>query len=234
MKKRHWQVQSDIETRDDDGVTKIRGYAAVFNELSEPMWGFQERIRPRAFRKTIKENDIRALFNHDTNIVLGRNRSGTLSLKEDKQGLLIEATPPDTQIVRDLVIAPIRRGDIDQMSFGFTVIKEEEMSENDILIRELVEVKLYDVSPVTFPAYPQTSVGLRAVDEIIDYIDSRHSEGSELNAGEIIYVREAIERLQSFLPETEPPEGHSDDGEPSERHSLEVLRARLDLAEIEV
>lgn len=140
---------------------KLTGYASVFNQWSEDLGWFKERVRPGAFKKSIKESDIRGLFNHDPNYVLGRNKSGTLELVEDSKGLKIDIDPPDTQWARDLVTS-IRRGDIDQMSFGFNVIKDEWNEEDKKNItRELVEIELFDVSPVTYPAYPQTSISVR-------------------------------------------------------------------------
>ncbi len=143
----------------EDTKPKIIGHAAMFNQLSETLFNFREKIMPGAFAKSIKHDDIRALFNHDANYVLGRNKSKTLKLKEDAQGLSIEIDPPDTQWARDLQES-IRRGDISQMSFGFMVVMDEweHGKEN---IRTLLEVKLMDVSPVTFPAYPQTTVAVR-------------------------------------------------------------------------
>ncbi len=147
-----------------DGPTRhIEGYSAVFDVFSEPMWGFREKIRKGAFSKTIQESDIRALWNHDSNYVLGRLKAGTLELSEDDVGLRIRITPPDTQWARDLMTT-IDRGDVDQMSFGFQTIRDEWFANDDIgTIRTLIEVKLFDVSPVTFPAYPQTSVQVRSV-----------------------------------------------------------------------
>lgn len=149
-----------VEKRDEH-AGKIVGHAAVFNSLSEPLWGFREKIAPGAFAATIQSDDVRALFNHDSNFILGRNRSGTLKLSEDERGLLVEITPPDTQFARDLMIS-IERGDINQMSFGFLVKKESwENVDEANAIRTLQEVKLFDVSPVVFPAYTQTDVSVR-------------------------------------------------------------------------
>jgi len=103
----------------EGGSVKIVGHAAKFDQLSEDLGGFRERIAPGAFAKTIQSADIRALWNHDANIVLGRNKSGTLRLSEDSAGLAYEVDSPDTQLVRDMVLAPISRGDVNQCSFGF-------------------------------------------------------------------------------------------------------------------
>jgi len=160
---------------------KIVGHAAVFNELSEDLGGFREKIAPGAFRKTLQEADIRALWNHDPNYVLGRNKSGTLKLEEDEKGLAIEIDPPDTTWACDLMIS-IERGDISQMSFGFRTIKDDFEKEGDTLIRILREVELFDVSPVTYPAYPQTDVQMRKLRDALERFAepglTAHSEGA--------------------------------------------------------
>jgi HK97 family phage prohead protease len=143
---------------------EIMGYAAVFNAASEDLGGFTEKIQRGAFTKSLLGDDIRALFNHDPNYVLGRNRSGTLNLEEDEQGLRIRVKVPNTQWARDLVES-IRRGDISQMSFAFRTIKDEWEKVENKTIRTLKEVKLFDVSPVTYPAYPQTSAAVRSAYE---------------------------------------------------------------------
>lgn len=150
----------------DEKQPKITGHAALFNKLSEPLPGFREKIAPGAFADSIKTDDIRALFNHDANYVLGRNKAGTLKLVEDEQGLAIEIDPPNTQWAKDLQES-IRRGDISQMSFGFVVQDDDwQQSKGKDAVRTLKTVKLFDVSPVTYPAYPQTSVKVR------DYLKS--------------------------------------------------------------
>lgn len=144
-----------------DEKPKIIGHAAVFDQLSEDFGGWREKIAPGAFSKSIG-GDVRALFNHDPNLILGRTRAKTLRLTEDSKGLLAEIDPPDTETARSVMEA-IRRGDVSQMSFGFRTVKQkwEEDMDKKIAVRTLVEVELFDVSPVTFPAYPQTDVGLR-------------------------------------------------------------------------
>lgn len=151
-----------IETR-AEGKKTLRGHAAVFNQLSEDLGGFREQIQPGAFADAIEKDDVRALFNHDINYVLGRNVSKTLRLKEDARGLAIEIDLPDTQMARDLAVS-IERGDVSQMSFGFSVRPGgQDFAKDDSgqMIRTLKRVRLYDVSPVTFPAYPQTDVAMR-------------------------------------------------------------------------
>lgn len=149
------------EFRADEDGARIAGHIAVFNSLSEDLGGFREIIRPGAFAKTLQEADIRALFNHDSNFVLGRNKSGTLTVSEDERGLYIEVDVPDTAWARDLLVS-MRRGDIDQGSFAFRTVKDDWKERDGQLIRELAEVRLYDVSVVTYPAYPATSAYVRS------------------------------------------------------------------------
>lgn len=153
-----------VETR-DDGKRIMRGHAAVFNALSEDLGGFREQIAPGAFADAIKSDDVRALFNHNPDHVLGRTASGTLRMSEDAHGLAIEIDPPDTQVARDLMVS-MERGDISQMSFGFSVRKGGDSwskSPDGKQIRTLTNLRLYDVSPVTFPAYPQTDIAMRSL-----------------------------------------------------------------------
>lgn len=154
----------------DKTLGKIAGHAAKFDVLSEDLGGFRERIAPGAFAKTITSADIRALWNHDANIVLGRNKSGTLRLSEDAAGLAFEVDMPDTQTVRDLVMSPIERGDVNQCSFGFYTVSDKWAKVDGEWLRTLLEVELFDVSPVTYPAYQQTDVAVRGLEQAIKLI----------------------------------------------------------------
>jgi HK97 family phage prohead protease len=156
------------EIRDEsDGPDgpRIVGHAAVFHRLSEPIWGmFVEQVAPGTFARAIRERqDVRALVDHDPKYLLGRTKSGTLTLSEDDVGLLAEIRPPDTQAARD-VMTSIKRGDIDQMSFSFAARKdlwEAEAGPDGMDLRTLLDVDLYDVSAVTYPAYPDTDLAVR-------------------------------------------------------------------------
>lgn len=162
LEKRFFEIRAEIS----ENVRIIDGYAAVFDKLSENLGGFREKIAPGAFKKTLKKADIRALFDHDSKYVLGRNTSNTLSLKEDETGLRVFITPPATQWADDL-LRSMERGDINQMSFGFYTISDEWEDMNKATpIRTLREVELTDVSIVTYPAYPDTSVALRGLNRI--------------------------------------------------------------------
>lgn len=158
----------EIEERGEGKKPVIRGHAAVFNQLSEDLGGFREQIAAGAFSEAIQKDDVRALLNHDANYVLGRNGAGTLRMTEDAHGLAVEIDPPDTQWARDLLVT-MKRGDISQMSFGFSVRPNgQDWAKDDEgrYIRTLKRLRLFDVSPVTFPAYPQTDVAVRSMTEL--------------------------------------------------------------------
>lgn len=159
-------VLDEIRIEQRDEGKRIIGHAAVFNQLSEDLGGFREQIAPGAFVEAIETDDVRALFNHNSDHILGRNRAKTLTLQEDARGLAIEIIPPDTQIARDLMVS-MERGDITQMSFGFSLRPNGDnwaMDDDGRVIRTLTKVRLYDVSPVVFPAYPQTDVAMRSLE----------------------------------------------------------------------
>lgn len=180
----------------------IVGYAAVFNQKSELLYGsFREVINPGAFKSTLT-NDIRALWNHDTAYVLGRNTAGTLQLAEDERGLRVEITPPDTQWARDLMVS-VRRGDISQMSFGFNVKKDSwsATQEDGTQTRTLEEIDLHEVSVVTFPAYPQTSIVARSIESKLDDVAELVALADEdkLSAEVLTNLKRQFERLENKI-----------------------------------
>lgn len=184
-----------IEPQEGGGLPVIEGHAAIFDSLSQDlgfMFPFKERINKGAFKDSVARDDIRALWNHDPNYVLGRNRSGTLELKETAKGLLVRIQPPDTTWARDLTES-IKRGDISQMSFGFVVEKETWGVENGEDIRTLEQVKLYDVSPVTFPAYLETDVGVRSA--LASY--EKHKQDKAERSAETERKKVEFERLKN-------------------------------------
>ena len=146
----------------------LEGYAAVFDEPSEPIGGmFLEYVDRGAFTRTLAGGpDVRALVDHDPSKLLGRSTAGTLRLREDSHGLLASITPPDTTVGRDIAES-VRRGDVSQMSFAFSVIGQawEEAEADALPKRHLVDVDLHDVSVVTYPAYTGTEISARTVTE---------------------------------------------------------------------
>jgi len=143
----------------------IEGYAALFN-VETDLGGLYERIARGAFTESLASGDVRALYNHDNNLVLGRTKSGTLTLVEDEKGLRFSCKLPDTSYARDLSDL-LKRGDIDGCSFGFTIEDEDfETREDGSYLRELRKVNLIEVTlGCTFPAYPTTSISLRSLEQ---------------------------------------------------------------------
>jgi hypothetical protein len=136
----------------------INGHAAVFN-VEADLGYFRELVVPGAFRDAVEQRqDVRALWNHNADLVLGRTKNGTLTLAEDARGLRVAFTPPDTQAGRDAVTL-IDRGDVSGMSFAFVVVEDEWLDAAGVKpLRRLLRVKLLDVSPTAFPAYESTDV----------------------------------------------------------------------------
>ena len=154
--------QAEVRAVDGDGMTFV-GYAARFDSPSEWM-GFTERIAPGAFTRTLKaRNEVKAFLNHNTDVVLGSTRAGTLKLVQDERGLLAEINLPDTTAGRDLAVS-VKRGDVSGMSFGFNIPKGGDEWSDDGTQRTLKEIALAEVSPVTgFPAYRATSASVRSI-----------------------------------------------------------------------
>lgn len=166
--------------KDDEGVRSFVGYAAVFDSPSEDLGGFREVILPGAFDRALKErHDVRALVNHNPDLILGRTKAGTLDLKADKRGLLSTIRPGDTQAARDAATS-IERGDIDGMSFAFRVLSDDWRTEDGEPLREVRDLQLYDVSVVSYPAYAETQVDLRAVSVGREALDKAATVAAEI------------------------------------------------------
>ena len=150
-------------TRDGDKPPILEGYAAVFNKLTKQLFGFREKIAPGAFKKTLRDkDDVRALIDHDHARIIGRRSAKTLRIKEDDKGLHYEIDLPDTTCGRDIAVS-VERGDISVSSFAFRCTKDSWVHKKDEEIRTIEEVELIDISPVTYPAYTDTSVALRSL-----------------------------------------------------------------------
>lgn len=158
-------TQTNFTTREDSNDLIIEGYFAVFNSNYEIYAGMSESIAPGAFKNTLAD-DIRALVNHDTTLVLGRTSAHTLELGEDEHGLWgrIVINPNDSDAVN--LYERVKRGDVSQCSFGFDILSEEtEFSDNGDVHWTIKEVKLYEVSCCTFPAYEQTNIDARSAEK---------------------------------------------------------------------
>lgn len=156
----------DVENTEVDQPRRFRGYAAVFNSPSEPL-PFIETIRPGAFRRTLNSGrEIRMFVNHNSDMVLGSTRSGTITLTEDEKGLRVEGILPDTSYSRDLATL-MQRGDVHSMSFGFSIPRGGDVWSDDGQTRELREVVLHEISVITgFAAYPATEASVRAENSV--------------------------------------------------------------------
>lgn len=163
-------IGTDFKTREDGEDLTIEGYFAVFNSIYDMGSGMSESIAPGAFASSM-ENDVRALTNHDTTLVLGRTRANTLEIKEDDHGLWGRVTinPNDSDAMN--LYERVKRGDVDQCSFGFDIKSEETDFRDDGSVHwTITDIELYECSVCTFPAYQETSVSVsRAAqrDEII-------------------------------------------------------------------
>lgn len=220
---------ANFEFRDNSDYMSFRGYAAVFNSESEPL-PFREKILPGAFSRSLRSrNNVKMFVNHNMDQVLASSRAGTLKLTEDSRGLLVEADLPPTTYAKDLSIM-MRRGDVDSMSFGFSVPRNGDIWNEERTERTLKEVRLHEVSIVTsFPAYAATTAQVRtidilakragcAVDSIADAIRSIEN-GRELSPEQ----REVVAGLVKALTLESAPVA-----EPSPK--LNLLRAKLNHA----
>jgi HK97 family phage prohead protease len=185
IERRYLSQPIELKADEETGEQKIVGYGAIFESRSENLGGFTEVIKKGAFDKVL-ENDVRALFNHDPNFVLGRSTAGTLRLSVDDNGLRYEIDAPQTQTVKDLVLTPMTRGDITGSSFGFIVDQDSwHEGEDGSITRSIEKIgRLLDVSPVTYPAYPETDVALRSLNEYQEakpkeQDEEKHDDGCE-------------------------------------------------------
>jgi HK97 family phage prohead protease len=236
---------NDFEVRETAEGMTLTGYAARFNSPSEPL-PFIERIAPGAFKRSLRaKNDIKLLWNHDSSMVLGSTRSGTLRLVEDELGLRVEADLPDTQAGRDAKVL-INRRDVTGFSFGFTVPPNGDTWNADGTERTLKSVRLLEVSTgVAFPAYSATisSAQVRSLEDVVmavgvDY-DALSMVLGKVAAGEpITYAEKEVMELvlDALVPEEEAPvEDAPMDEAMTEQNGLDQLalhRKKLALMEL--
>lgn len=245
---------ADWELRETATGMTFEGYAAVFNSPSLPLSGsprggtFIERIAPGSFIRSLKaRNDIKLLWNHDTSEVLGSTRSGTLKLVEDERGLKVTASLPNTSAGRDAAEL-LRRGDVDAMSFGFTVPRDGDDWNSEGNERTLREVMLHEVSIVAFPAYAETAgmasvrglekVALRAQVDLDDLSDAllKLENGEVMTEDETKLLMEVLDSISpedSDPPETDLPEDEEEEDEPKgpegDLGMLELKKKKLEL-----
>ena len=173
-------ISEGIEVREAENGTKtISGYAVKWEMKSQTLgyyYRFKEQFKKGAFSDSLTADDQRALWSHDTSQVLGRTKNGTLRLTEDDIGLRFELDLPPTTLGSD-VYQTIKRGDVDGVSFGFKKTKEEwDESDPDNIVRSILKANLLEISPVAFPAYPDSTVSARSYDPYKEYLDTREAE----------------------------------------------------------
>jgi HK97 family phage prohead protease len=219
-RERRQVVLDDIEVRADatGDAIRVEGHAAVFDKpawIGPPKYGFSERFAKGAFKQSINSGaDVRYLFNHNPDAVLARTKSGTLKLSEDRAGLAVDAELAPTSVGRDLAIL-MERGDVNQMSVGFRVVKDEweEVRGADSNVyerRTILEAELFDVSAVTYPAYEETDAGLRAADLARELRDAR---GVHVHRTQTPEQGEPVTATQPAPPPSPgEPADHADDG----------------------
>lgn len=183
----------------EPGPGTMAGHASVFDTPAD-LGYFVETVKPGAFTRTIAQDDIRALFNHDPNFPLGRNTVKTLELSEDSVGLAFRILLPDTSQARDLAVS-VGRGDVSQCSIGFYPIqatwREEVKDGETIWYRDLTEIELLDISPVTFPAFTSTDVSMRSAEDV--FKDFRTGPGMGKAADPIDWQRSFDSRRRALM-----------------------------------
>lgn len=196
MEKRIFNIENRFETR-EDGQEVVVGYGSIWNSRSENLGGFYEYISPDAIsQETIEKSDVRALINHNPDLVLARSTAGNLSLSVDEKGLRYEFSIPETSYGKDLAIN-MKNGNINQSSFAFTVGADEWSTDedgNDIRTITSIE-KLYDVSPVTYPAYSQAESDLVVAQRAL----AMYKENKEIKEEETDLVARSLAQLKIEL-----------------------------------
>lgn len=164
----------EFRAEEAEGRMVIRGHAAVFEKFSQDLGRFREKIAKGAFVDSIAKRDVRALWSHNIDLVLGRTGNKSLRLWEDDFGLAFELEMPNTTLGKDSFVS-VQRGDVSAMSFGFSVLEEEWKRGEDGAPHErtLKKIELFEISPVAFPAYEQTEVSVRDMDGIIKELESK-------------------------------------------------------------
>lgn len=193
----------------EDGQQRIEGYAAVFYRDGDPGTEYVifddvvERVMATAFQEYFasRDRDCRALYNHDPSCLLGREGNGTLTLSADAMGLRYSINPPDTQIGRDMLVS-LARGDVTGSSFSFRVTSVTWKEEGKTLVREINSVgpNLFDVGPVTYPAYSGTTAGLRAK---VDDLEVLRREADEWRKANPKRLPLSVQRRRQQLLEAE-------------------------------
>ncbi len=178
------ELTGNLELREtDDGKRTLTGYAVKWEKKSHVLGyfrKFREQFKKGAFAESLKKDDQRFLWSHDTSKVLGRTKNGTLRLEEDDVGLRFELDLPNTTLGND-TYESIKRGDVDGVSFGFKMESHEiEEPDDDLMLRTVTKAKLLEVSAVAFPAYPDSEVSARGYDPMKQYAKEEEEQAAKI------------------------------------------------------
>lgn len=247
-KGRTFASEIEVRTVNADGSIPFKGHAAQFNKRYSVYGMWLEEFAPGSFAKTIGEADVRALINHDPNLILARSKSGTLRLSEDAKGLLVEADMGATTYAQDLAVA-MGRGDVNQMSHAFRSVKEQWDESGKIPVRTITEAQLFDVSVVTYPMNTGTDAALRSVqfdsmlrtlglDEL--ELEQREALLMQVTAGDIApEFRPVLLRAQERIAQLTPAAGEEpplvpQPVEPARSHSRARENRKVRMQELAV
>lgn len=223
--------------RNDEGGPVFTGMAIVYDSWSQDLGGFREIIKPGASAKALRSTDTRALINHNSDMVLGRKSAGTLKLKESRDGVSFEISAPNTTIANDLALS-VERGDIDGCSFAFSIAKggEEwkEINDDSLMERTITEFKkIPDVSIVSFPAYTDTTVALRNLEEYRKSLDSscKNSESQDNTSNDGCSCANCRDGETDPTDKTDNPNPGSNESanQPDSKWKVGLRRKKLDL-----
>lgn len=235
MKPEYRAFPLEMQLEERDGKTKIVGHGAMYNVRSLDLGGFIEIVKPGAFKRSLEGGkEIKSFFNHDPNMVLGTTAAGTLSVFDDNAGLRYEIDPPETTYAKDLMVS-MKRGDVKGSSFSFATISDNWYMDGGQLMRELIETELFELGPVTDPAYPASDSHVRNILAAsgIEYdsltkVFLRFKQGLAIEKPDADLINNTIEVLRGYIPA--PPDG-TEGGKDEEPQAgrLAILRKRLEL-----
>lgn len=218
-------IPGEVEARAQGSNIYVEGYASVFDKRSGNLGGFVEKVRTTAFNKTIKEADVRALWNHDPQYVLGRTGAGTLELSIDDSGLYYRSLLPNTSYAKDLAEL-LERRDVRESSFTFFKVQDEwEVNDLGQAERSLIEVGLIDVAPVTFPAYPDATSGVARRNALMSLAKRCGIDGCEIES--TLDTDDAIRMAIQKLNEPDHSTDEKRTQKPEEKEATTQQNSRL-------
>ena len=227
---RRFTPTSEIRLNEEEGKSTLEGLGVVYNSWSEDLGGFIEMVKPGAGLRSVSEDDIFATYNHNDDYVLGRKSAGTMTLDMSNEGIRYKVSLPETTFANDLKVS-IGRKDVKGSSFRFIVTEDNWGTMDGKEYREIIDFKLFEMGPVTNPAYPQTTAGVRSalyklgIDYESLYRAILKSQTDNQEERDVDVIASAIEALQKYLPSPQVDLG--EDVEPVRVDPTEELLLRL-------